>query len=312
MTDTSSSADDLQCTDVLIHLASNEAPQNPVDACTLASEPVDQAWRIAQLEAELASTKARLEAKAAATNPFDMVLTLSSEREAALRERKLYKDRAATAEANVEQLVSDLAAANAAAKLQTDRANKLAARHEELQRRVAVLEREKLTQEQRIAQLVARLSADHDAVNGDDAIATLRRLLQERDNRVFDLETQLSDQVGAPTMFSGELERFAPGVMPNVIYALESLDTPGKLHRLTHPVTTVGRGKTNDISLDSSSVSRFHARLLNKPDGVWLVDLQSINGCHVNERRTSSQLLGEGDLVMIGESRFRFSAVTQC
>jgi FHA domain len=272
MTETNSSADDLQCTNVLIHLTSNEASQNPVAACTLASEPKspEQDWKIAQLEAELASTKARLEEKSTAANPFDMVLTLSSEREAALRERKLYKDRAANAEANVAQLESDLAAANVTAKLQTERANKLAVRHEELQ-----------------------------------------RLLQERGNRILELEMQLTDHVGAPTLFGGELERHAPGAMPTVTYALESLDTPGKVHRLTHPVSTVGRGKTNDIPLDSPSVSRFHARLLNKPDGVWLVDLQSINGCHVNDRRTSSQILSEGDLVVIGECRFRFSVVTQ-
>lgn len=310
MTDTGTH--DLQRTDAPVQ-ATNESSQTP-----------DQASAIAQLQAELASIKAMLEErerallteqrraqalqeqlatrdsaapKTAAANPFDMVLTLSSEREAALRERKLYKDRAVDAEANVAQLESDLAAAHATAKLQAERANKLATRSDELQRRIAELE--------------AQLSTGHDTVNAGDAATTLRRLLQERDNRILELEMQLTDRAGTPTLFGGELERHAAGTVPTVIYALESLDTPGDLHRLTLPVNTVGRSKSNDIPLDSSSVSRFHARLLNKPDGVWLVDLQSSNGCQVNGRRTSSQVLREGDLVLIGHCRFRFSAATQ-
>ena len=279
---------------------------------------LQQSSEIANLQQRLASSDSPASKKTGSSNPFDMVLTLSSEREAALRERKLYKDRAANAEANVEQLESDLAAAHAAAKVQVDRANKLVVRCDELQQRVAALDGEKRAHEHQLAQVEARLSADRHstaedvgqhAVNVDDAVATLRRLLQERNKKILELEMQLTDRAGAPTMFGGELERLAPGIFPTTIYALESLDTPGMSHKLTRPVNTIGRGKTNDISLDASSVSRFHARLLNKSDGVWLVDLQSINGCHVNGQRASTQVLNEGDLVVIGHCRFRFSVV---
>lgn len=307
------SVDDLELTDVLSELAANEASPHVGRAETQASESrlkdqssgttrsgvvgdayVGSAVRVAQLECELASTKTTLrecerallteqrrvnelqeqlqrqlvcgdstaETKTEANNvqnSFDIVLTLSGERAAAIRERKLYKDRAADAEANVARLESDLAAAYA---------------------------------------------------NASDTVATLRQLLQDRDDRIVELEMQLTDHAGAPTMVGGELLQLAAGTFPTVVCTLESLDTPGELHKLTRSTNTIGRSIGNDIPLNSSSVSRFHARLLNNPDGVRLVDLQSTNGCHVNGRRISVQILSEGDLVTIGECRFRFSAVT--
>lgn len=306
------SVDDLELTDVLSELAANEASPHVGRAETQASESrlkdqssgttrsgvvgdayVGSAVRVAQLECELASTKTTLrererallteqrrvnelqeqlqqlardnstaETKTGANkvqNSFDIVLTLSGERAAAIRERKLYKDRAADAEANVARLESDLAAAYA---------------------------------------------------NASDTVATLRQLLQDRDDRIVELEMQLTDHAGAPTMVGGELLQPAAGTFPTVVCTLESLDTPGELHKLTRSTNTIGRSIGNDIPLNSSSVSRFHARLLNNPDGVRLVDLQSTNGCHVNGRRISVQILSEGDLVTIGECRFRFSAVT--
>lgn len=306
------SVDDLELTDVLSELAANEASPHVGRAETQASESrlkdqssgttrsgvvgdayVGSAVRVAQLECELASTKTTLrererallteqrrvnklqeqlqqlardnstaETKTGANNvqnSFDIVLTLSGERAAAIRERKLYKDRAADAEANVARLESDLAAAYA---------------------------------------------------NASDTVATLRQLLQDRDDRIVELEMQLTDHAGAPTMVGGELLQLAAGTFPTVVCTLESLDTPGELHKLTRSTNTIGRSIGNDIPLNSSSVSRFHARLLNNPDGVRLVDLQSTNGCHVNGRRISVQILSEGDLVTIGECRFRFSAVT--
>lgn len=306
------SVDDLELTDVLSELAANEASPHVGRAETQASESrlkdqssgttrsgvvgdayVGSAVRVAQLECELASTKTTLrererallteqrrvnelqeqlqqlardnstaETKTGANkvqNSFDIVLTLSGERAAAIRERKLYKDRAADAEANVARLESDLAAAYA---------------------------------------------------NASDTVATLRQLLQDRDDRIVELEMQLTDHAGAPTMVGGELLQPAAGTFPTVVCTLESLDTPGELHKLTRSTNTIGRSIGNDIPLNSSSVSRFHARLLNNPDGVRLVDLQSTNGCHVNGRRISVQILSEGDLMTIGECRFRFSAVT--
>jgi predicted component of type VI protein secretion system len=56
-------------------------------------------------------------------------------------------------------------------------------------------------------------------------------------------------------------------------------------------------------------VSRYHARIVVKPEGVWLIDLQSTNGCGVNGRRTSRQILCDGDAVRIGHCMFRFSVL---
>lgn len=345
-----SSADDLELTDVLQQLAETD-PHPKAHAASIDASVDGEAAVIGpdtqreQLSHQLQSLKATLHERehallieqrrvqdlqqqlavsnsAAATNkptsssqnPFDMMLTLSSEREAALRERKVYKDRAIDAESNVAQLESDLAAAHANAKVQTERANKLAARCEELQQRVVALQSDKNTYEKQVS-LPAHLSGTGEGVHSvskeNDELVMLRQRLRDRESRIVELEMHVTDRGSAPTMVGGELARAAEGAFPSLVYTLESFDTPGKLHHLTRATNTIGRSDSNDISLNSSSVSRFHARLLSKPDGMWLIDLRSVNGCHVNDERASSQILNDGDLVTIGDCRFRFAARPQ-
>ena len=70
---------------------------------------------------------------------------------------------------------------------------------------------------------------------------------------------------------------------------------------------TIGRGQHNDIRIRRQSVSREHARLTPSGDGVFLEDLSSRNGVRVNNRRVARHRLRSGDIVMIGQVRFRFT-----
>jgi hypothetical protein len=322
-----SNADRLEHADVLTRLDAGHASQN--------AAVFDSASRIAQLESELESTKStllieqshaqelqeQLKARDAASaandtahakSSFNVVMELSSEREAALRERKLYKERAENAEAQIAELESDLSAVHAKTKVQAERIHQLSARCEELQRTEASLRTI-------IAALEAKQSTggpaadvpQSGAANGAGSVTSLHRLVQDRENKIAELEMQLVDRAGAPTLVGGDLERLAAGLFPKVVYALESLDAPGEVHTLSRPTNTVGRSHDNDIAIASSSISRFHARLQYKADGVWLTDLQSVNGCKVNGKRTSNQQLNDGDLVIIGHSKFRFSQVAK-
>jgi len=137
--------------------------------------------------------------------------------------------------------------------------------------------------------------------------------LRQRDDRIARLEQRCAEHVEALNAIGQDIERVSSANPSERLaamgYALESLDHPGTVHRLGRATTTVGRVGTNDVAIDSSSVSRYHARIVVQPEGVWLIDLQSTNGCGVNGRRISRQILCDGDAVTIGHCKFRFSAL---
>jgi type II secretory pathway predicted ATPase ExeA len=73
--------------------------------------------------------------------------------------------------------------------------------------------------------------------------------------------------------------------------------------RLNTPRLLLGRHPWNDVQLDHDSVSRYHAMLVREGGHWTVVDLNSTNGIHVNERSVRQQRLQHGDVVRIG--RFR-------
>jgi hypothetical protein len=65
-------------------------------------------------------------------------------------------------------------------------------------------------------------------------------------------------------------------------------------------VTTLGRALDNDIVLESSEVSRHHARIELQTDGMRIIDLNSTNGTRVNGRSVRSQAIKAGDEITFG------------
>lgn len=92
-----------------------------------------------------------------------------------------------------------------------------------------------------------------------------------------------------------------------VIYAPSPKDL-GRRYLLGLPRVAIGRGRDNDIVLASDSVSRRHARLERRPDGIYLIDLDSTNGTFVNEepQRVRERRLRRGDQFSIGDTIFKF------
>jgi hypothetical protein len=69
---------------------------------------------------------------------------------------------------------------------------------------------------------------------------------------------------------------------------------------------TVGRNEDAEIFLDDVTVSRNHAMLVQRPDGVYIDDLGSLNGTYVNRRRIESHRLTDGDELQVGKYKLTF------
>lgn len=70
--------------------------------------------------------------------------------------------------------------------------------------------------------------------------------------------------------------------------------------------STVGRSSTNNIVVDSDSVSLVHARILQKGDEWWVLNLLSTNGTYVNHSKVTDSRLQDGDRLHFGDAEFVF------
>ena len=70
---------------------------------------------------------------------------------------------------------------------------------------------------------------------------------------------------------------------------------------------TIGRRNNNDIVIENLAVSGHHAKIDAIGDGFVLTDLQSKNGCFVNEQLVTSHWLKHGDIVNIGKHTLVFA-----
>lgn len=76
---------------------------------------------------------------------------------------------------------------------------------------------------------------------------------------------------------------------------------------LAKAVTSIGRSKECDVTLDDASVSRRHAEVHLEDGLVWIVDLGSTNGTEVNGARAQRRTqLEHGDRIVIGQTELRF------
>lgn len=75
-------------------------------------------------------------------------------------------------------------------------------------------------------------------------------------------------------------------------------------YELTKPTTSIGRQAGNDIVLNTSAVSRYHAQFEAAGGLVYLVDLGTVNGTFVNDQQVepnSRVALSDGDVIMLGD-----------
>jgi adenylate cyclase len=93
---------------------------------------------------------------------------------------------------------------------------------------------------------------------------------------------------------------------------ISSPDGKRGILELTKPVITLGRGNGNDLVLNDSSVSRFHAVIKVDEEGVVIADRGSTNGVIVNEAKIQEEArLKNGDVVHIGLYEIRLENVDE-
>ncbi len=105
------------------------------------------------------------------------------------------------------------------------------------------------------------------------------------------------------------LKRVAEGHFDEPEAWLEFLDGDGRHVGVTGTAFRIGRNRDNDLVLANDSVSGQHAVIHKARDGSFsITDLKSINGVLVNLSQVTSGNLNNGDLIELGEVRFRFRA----
>jgi len=82
----------------------------------------------------------------------------------------------------------------------------------------------------------------------------------------------------------------------------------GKLYPLDKDMILIGRQDICDIHIDHKSVSKQHCILMVRGNKLWLRDLGSTNGCHVNGKRVRRSQVKLSDVVGVAGFNFRVTS----
>ncbi len=80
----------------------------------------------------------------------------------------------------------------------------------------------------------------------------------------------------------------------------------GREFKLDKSRIRIGRSKLNEIILDESDISQFHAQIVAKRGKFIIANLGSHLGVEVNGEKVGERVLSAGDRVKIGTFQFEF------
>src|ERR1700760_1479144 len=82
---------------------------------------------------------------------------------------------------------------------------------------------------------------------------------------------------------------------------ISSPDGKNGILELNKPVITIGRGNANDLVLNDSSVSRYHAVIKLRDHSIFIADRGSTNGLLLNDKKITKEAeLKNGDVAIVG------------
>jgi chromosome segregation ATPase len=136
---------------------------------------------------------------------------------------------------------------------------------------------------------------------------TMAREIFARDNQIVTLKADLAVHAETLAAIRQDVNRASAPVdsEEGADRILEPIDHAGDIIPLNKKMMTIGRTSDNDICIPSKLVSRNHARLLIGPNAIIIEDAGSTNGCLVNDVLVKQQLMREGDVLSIGDLKYR-------
>jgi Protein of unknown function (DUF3662)/FHA domain len=106
-----------------------------------------------------------------------------------------------------------------------------------------------------------------------------------------------------PLAPSAPVEDRTASASPSAVRPAATLEVDGALHRVTKPVTVIGRGADVDLPVEDPGVSRRHAEVHLVDGRVRVIDLGSTNGTFVDGERIHAATLADGSTITVGRSR---------
>ena len=80
----------------------------------------------------------------------------------------------------------------------------------------------------------------------------------------------------------------------------------GETFNVSGDQSRIGRSPDAEVFLDDVTVSRNHALLVRRNDGLYVDDLGSLNGTYVNRHRIESHKLVDGDELQVGKYKLTY------
>lgn len=140
-------------------------------------------------------------------------------------------------------------------------------------------------------------------------VRSLADQIFQRDNQIAALKAELATHAEALAAIRRDVDRVEEAPPNEVRFEPQRVLVPvehdGESILLDRPVINIGRTTDNDVCIPSKLISRRHARLLISANGVVVEDAGSTNGCFVNGLEVTQHLMQDGDVLEIGDLRFR-------
>ncbi|MDE2294293.1 MAG: FHA domain-containing protein [Gammaproteobacteria bacterium] len=141
----------------------------------------------------------------------------------------------------------------------------------------------------------ARIDASEDRIAALIAeLATLRAATERMSARLAALEGTSREEQDVPVLVAA-------------VWMIERMDAGEPRSAVLGLRTRIGRAADCEIVVDGPSVSRQHALIHLDREGAVLEDLNSTNGTFVNGRRILRVPLRDGDVVTLGDAKFRIT-----
>jgi pSer/pThr/pTyr-binding forkhead associated (FHA) protein len=127
---------------------------------------------------------------------------------------------------------------------------------------------------------------------------------------VGDYIIALKSEADAPQLAPPQAPRASiPSVVagsPPARFVMISAPAPGAEFSIAKPQVRIGRLEELDLCISHRSISREHARVTSREGAFEIEDLNSANGIRINGSTLKRSQLRSGDIVELGQVRFRF------